>query len=201
MLYTGEKVCRGSHGQDLMCWDRPTDPPAHTTHSLTVRQAPPTRRHLITQLMNGWRACMETPLSLQVYLYVSQHDEPRFFNLILLMKTNCWCKRLHTNNDFFKIGIVPAMNMAWKRPDQKNSLCGLPTVDTRPTFSWTLLQLGGGAETTAAINNYLTRYPTQYRQLLKRVDLHSLTLLIPLQHLIWLTYSSPNIPFGELFKL
>lgn len=68
------------------------------------------------------------------------------------------------DNDLYETGIVPTGNMVWKRI-QKNSKRGLPTVDTRPTFSWTLVQLGGGAQRKAAINNYLNRYSIQYRQL------------------------------------
>lgn len=53
------------------------------------------------------------------------------------------CEALQ-NNDVCKAGVIPTGNMVWRRSDQKNSKRGLPTADTRPTFSWTLVQLGGG---------------------------------------------------------
>lgn len=72
--------------------------------------------------------------------------------------------------------------MVWKRSDQKNSKRGLPTVDTRPTFCWTPTSAGrrrrrrGGVQRTASINNCLTRYSIQYRQLLKQREFHSHSL-------------------------
>lgn len=139
MLHTGEKVRRGSHDLGPMCWDPQIHLPSPLTHSL------PSSNKLCIRLQDSWMGVeIIKPSRASLSLSLSARTQPQFQFQSSLMKTNCECEQLFKTMTCVKPARFLLGIWFGKRSDQKNSKHGLPTVDTRPTFSWTLVQLGGG---------------------------------------------------------